>query len=185
MTRKSHLAVCCSCFSSLGSCFCPKVELRCRPSCSCCLPLVLAYILELCCNAAVVVISTNQTRSGLHHQVELARRRLLDPACETSYCRTQCLQQACSQARVPYAQGTPMRVDKGIREAAAMHPNSSLNDIAEHMTKPLPARTTCACCQIRSSYLVVMPRCSLTCDKGHWSPSLHVPVLWKKRHTPC
>ena len=45
------------------------------------------------------------------------------------------------------------------------------------VTEPLTAQTTCACCHIRSSYLVVIPRCSLTCDRGHLSPALQVPVL--------
>lgn len=46
-----------------------------------------------------------------------------------------------------------------------------------NMTEPLTAQTTCECCHMRSSYLVVIPRCSLTCDKGHLSPALQVPVL--------
>jgi len=41
----------------------------------------------------------------------------------------------------------------------------------------VPGHATCACCHMRSSYFVVMPLSSVTCDNGHLSPSLQVPVL--------
>lgn len=39
-------------------------------------------------------------------------------------------------------------------------------------------RVTCALCQIRSSYLVVILRSSCTCDRGQLSPLRQVPVRW-------